>query len=53
MDTSYLRNLKEDYLFPTEQQSFICVILNTRNNAFNDQISRALNSIYNQQYRDY
>lgn len=31
----------------------MCVILSTRNNVFNNQIIKALNSIYNQNYRSF
>lgn len=31
----------------------MCIILTTHNNAFNKQITRSLNSIYNQQYSRY
>lgn len=52
-DELYLELMAEEYDLAKEEPSFICAVLATHNNAFHGQIARTLNSILNQQYKEY
>lgn len=53
LDEQYLAYIKSQYRLKELTETNMCVILSTHNNNFNSQINRTLNSIFNQQYKQY
>lgn len=52
-DITYQNHIDKEHLTNNHPAQELCVIVGSQNNAYNSQILRTLNSIYNQHYKPY